>query len=209
MRLSRIEPHNFRNFSDAACDLGENIVVVGANKVGKSNLLFGLRLILDPTLPDSERQLRIEDFWDGLARPLEDDVPGDNYTSPSWRMQLTPGNDAIISICVYLSDFEQNEAHVALLGGCLVASRPMVAKLTYLFRPKPELAGPPVRDADYEWFIYGGDNPDNTGGQGAIRRWLPLSVLPALRNAEDDRACATLGGRRHQVRFPQGSCGCS
>ena len=66
MRLSRIYIHNFRNFKEFDIKLGDRAVIVGDNKIGKSNLLYALRLILDPSLPDSARQLRLEDFWDGL-----------------------------------------------------------------------------------------------------------------------------------------------
>ena len=41
---------------------GRHAVIVGENKIGKSNLLFALQLILDPALPDSDRSLREEDF---------------------------------------------------------------------------------------------------------------------------------------------------
>jgi putative ATP-dependent endonuclease of the OLD family len=67
MYLSRIRIQNFRNFQDLDVALGGNVVIVGENRVGKSNLLFGLRLIFDPSLPDSSRQLGLADFWDGLA----------------------------------------------------------------------------------------------------------------------------------------------
>lgn len=50
-------------------ELGGNVVVVGENRVGKSNLLYALQLVLDPTLPDSARQLGLSDFWDGLVKP--------------------------------------------------------------------------------------------------------------------------------------------
>ena len=70
MRLSRIKIKNFRNFKRLRVDLGQHAVILGENKVGKTNLLFALRLILDPSLPDSARKLRLDDFWDGLARPL-------------------------------------------------------------------------------------------------------------------------------------------
>ncbi|WP_415752065.1 DUF2813 domain-containing protein [Mesorhizobium sp. B2-1-8] len=42
-----------------------NVVLLGENRVGKSNLLFAIQLILDLTLPDSARQLKLTDFWDG------------------------------------------------------------------------------------------------------------------------------------------------
>jgi putative ATP-dependent endonuclease of the OLD family len=70
MWLSRITIKNFRNFKLLDVKLGEHAVVLRENKVGKSNLLFALRLILDPSLPDSARRLRFDDFWDGLSRPL-------------------------------------------------------------------------------------------------------------------------------------------
>ncbi|MFN7307801.1 MAG: AAA family ATPase, partial [Acetobacteraceae bacterium] len=52
MYLSRIMIKNFRNFCDLDVTLNGNVVIVGENRVGKSNLLFGLRLIFDPSLPD-------------------------------------------------------------------------------------------------------------------------------------------------------------
>jgi predicted ATP-dependent endonuclease of OLD family len=52
MYLSRICISNFRNFSKLDVALGGNVVVVGENRVGKSNLLYALRLIFDPALAD-------------------------------------------------------------------------------------------------------------------------------------------------------------
>jgi len=62
MRISRIAITNFRNFANLDVRFGEHAVIVGENKIGKSNLLYALRLILDPSLPDSSRKLREEDF---------------------------------------------------------------------------------------------------------------------------------------------------
>lgn len=63
MRICRIEIENFQNFKHVNVQVGTDLVVVGANGVGKSNLMFALRLLLDPSLPDSARRLRQEDFW--------------------------------------------------------------------------------------------------------------------------------------------------
>ena len=49
------------------------MVIVGENKVGKSNFMHALRLVLDPTLSESSRLLQLSDFWDGLTRPLNDE----------------------------------------------------------------------------------------------------------------------------------------
>ena len=66
MRIARIQIKNFRNFESIDVLLRQNAVILGENKIGKSNLLFALRLVLDASLPDSVRQLREEDFWDQL-----------------------------------------------------------------------------------------------------------------------------------------------
>jgi putative ATP-dependent endonuclease of OLD family len=66
MRISRIQIEHFRNFQRLDVAVAAHAVIVGENKIGKSNLLYALRLVLDPALPDSARQLKEEDFWDGL-----------------------------------------------------------------------------------------------------------------------------------------------
>ena len=55
MKLTRICIRNFRNFSEIDIALDGDVVIVGENRVGKSNLLYALRLIFDPSLPDSAR----------------------------------------------------------------------------------------------------------------------------------------------------------
>ena len=57
MRIHRIRIRNFRNFKEFDVMLGEQVVIAGENKIGKTNLLHALRLVLDPSLPDSARQL--------------------------------------------------------------------------------------------------------------------------------------------------------
>lgn len=170
MRISRIYIENFRNFAKLDVGLGEHAVVVGENKIGKSNLLFALRLVLDPSLPDSARKLREEDFWDGLERPL--------------------GPDQRIAISVDLMDFEDNENQLAILAEHLVEPEPMIARLTYVWQPLPGLEYGPKKDADYEFFVYGGDRPENRLSY-EVRRRLPMELMPALRDCEGDLACWT------------------
>ena len=114
MKICRIEIVNFRNFRHLDVTVGQHAVVVGENKIGKSNLLYALRLILDPSLPDSLRQLRQEDFWDGLPRPLT--------------------SDDRIELSVELAEFEDNEDQLALLGEYLIEPEPMIARLTFSFQ---------------------------------------------------------------------------
>ena len=167
MRISRIIIKNFRNFKSLDVKLGEHAVVLGENKVGKTNLLFALRLILDPSLPDSARRLRLEDFWDGLERPLK--------------------AEDVIEISVEFRGFANNENLLAVLADHLVKPDPMIARITYLFRPIPGREETPKSEADYEFVIFGGNRPDNHIGYD-LRRWMPMDLFPALRDAESDLA---------------------
>ena len=42
MRISRVKISNFANFSEIDVETGESIVIVGENKVGKSNFVRAL-----------------------------------------------------------------------------------------------------------------------------------------------------------------------
>jgi putative ATP-dependent endonuclease of the OLD family len=167
MRIAQIHIENFRNFKLLDIPISDHAVIVGENRVGKSNLLFALRLILDPTLPDSRRQLRLEDFWDGLDRPLR--------------------KDDHIEITIDLAEFEDNEEHLALLADHLIQPEPMIARLTYVYQPVDGLESEPEKESDYEFVLYGGGRPQN-GVSHELRRRLPLDLLPALRDAEGDLA---------------------
>ena len=61
----------FRNFRHLDVTFGDSqsVVFLGENKIGKSNFVTALRLVLDSSMPDSARQLRLEDFHDGI-RPI-------------------------------------------------------------------------------------------------------------------------------------------
>ena len=164
MRISRVQIENFRNFKHLDVETGSHLVIVGENKVGKSNFLHALRLILDPSLPDSARRLRIDDFWDG-AKPLD--------------------AETAISISVDLTDFEDNPNHIALLSDYLIEHSPMVSRLTYAFFPKHDLETEPSKESDYDFSVYGADSPERLISSD-VRRRLPLDLLPALRDAESD-----------------------
>jgi putative ATP-dependent endonuclease of OLD family len=170
MRIHRIQIRNFRNFKEFDVMPGEQVVIAGENKIGKTNLLYALRLVLDPSLPDTARQLQKTDFWDGLGDSLS--------------------KEDSIQISVDLTDFEDEEDLMAVLAEHLVEPEPMIARLTYVFRPLPTLERAPRTGADYEFLMYGGDRQDNRVGY-EVRRRIPLDVLPALRDAERDLATWT------------------
>ena len=169
MHLSRIQVSNFRNFHDLDVKLGRTSVVVGENNVGKSNLLFALRLILDPRLSDSSRMLREEDFWAGLNEPVK--------------------NQEIIEVAIEFQDFQKEPSVFAVLQPyCIPGPVADTARFTYRFRPKPSLQKKQeLAIGDYEFVVFGGMEEKNRVDFDT-RRWIPIEVLQALRDAETDLA---------------------
>lgn len=166
MYLSRIKIQNFRNFSDLDVALGGNIVIVGENRVGKSNLLFGLRLIFDPSLADSSRQLGLADFWDGLAAIDE---------------------TTAMTISVEIKDFEDDPDVLAVLTDFRLDDDPDTIRLTYQLRATPGLDRPPASDDDFSFICFGGESEAKRFGHD-LRRRITMDLLPALRDAEGDLA---------------------
>ncbi|WP_018125802.1 ATP-dependent nuclease [Desulfovibrio oxyclinae] len=164
MHISHVSIRNYRNFKQLDISLANKAVIMGENSVGKTNFLRALRLILDPTLPDSARHLTEDDFWDGLDSPIS--------------------NHKTIEIAILIEGFEGNPKLMALLSDYVVSpKKPHQAKITYKF--KPVAGSVPGEDAEYEFNIYGGLNEENTFGHYQ-RKFMPLQILPALRDAEGD-----------------------
>jgi putative ATP-dependent endonuclease of OLD family len=161
MHLSRVRIVNFRNFAELAVPLVGNVLMVGENRVGKSNFIFALRLVLDSSLPDSARELKLGDIWDGC----------DLATSPEVRVDID------------LADFDSDPNFVALLTDYRLASDYTVARLTYAFTKKASVAGAPKSEADYEFKVYGGDD-ESKSIRNDLRRRISLDLLNALRDAE-------------------------
>ncbi|MFI6581827.1 ATP-dependent nuclease [Embleya sp. NPDC050493] len=168
MYLLRIRVKNFRNFADLEIDpLPTPAVIVGENGIGKSNLLDALRLLLDPDLPRRKRKLQPDDIHSGAGK-LADGVE--------------------VTVEVDLAGFDDSFDARAELEGAIISEEPLVARLTYVFGPKESWTGStvPLTVDDYDWKIFGGD--DRQRGMVDAMRYVGLSVLPALRDAEGDLA---------------------
>ena len=59
MRISKIHIIGFRNFNDEEITFKDKTLVIGANDVGKTNLIYALRLLFDKSI--SERDLDLSD----------------------------------------------------------------------------------------------------------------------------------------------------
>jgi putative ATP-dependent endonuclease of OLD family len=170
MQIRRVYVQNFRNFEKVDCRLGKHVVLLGENGVGKSNLLHAIRLVLDPELPDTARSLDAEDFWSGT----------------------TPFKGTEVVVTVDLTDYADDAALLACLGDLCVpppeGSTESIARITYRYAPRGTLDPEAVKSAtgdDYEFSIYGRDDPSNEVGR-EVRRFIVLRLLHALRDAEAD-----------------------
>lgn len=172
MYLSRVQIKNFRNFADLDVAVGKNVILVGENRVGKSNFIFALRLVLDNSLPDSQRQLKFSDIWDG-------------YTTSNNQQENTIEYNPVVEVHLDFSDFDSDKNLSCLLTDYRLANDHKIARLSFVFHKKEDIEGAPTSEADFEFKIFGGgDNTRSISSQ--LRRRICLDVLPALRDAESD-----------------------
>jgi putative ATP-dependent endonuclease of OLD family len=169
MRLTRLTIKNFRNLDGVDIPLIGGPVIVGENRVGKSNLVHAIRLVLDSSLSSNARRLRAEDF--------------------SAHLGLDPMADgAEIRVSVELEDFGEDGGLMAALRHAIVSGDPLRARITYRFGPgeleeleeREEAFSP---DA-YQWSIYGREDENPQRIPAELRTRLHHEYLGALRDVE-------------------------
>lgn len=83
MNVSNIRLKGFRNFLDTSINFQKNTLVIDANDVGKTNMLYALRLLLDKSLSDADIEPSELDFHlknDGPSEELEIMITLDDVT---------------------------------------------------------------------------------------------------------------------------------
>jgi len=63
MKIEYIGIKGFRNFKKAKFNFNKHTAIMGFNDIGKTNLMYALRLLLDKTLPESNLELSESDFF--------------------------------------------------------------------------------------------------------------------------------------------------
>ena len=94
MQIEWIKLKGFRNFKSAQINFREKSLIIGANDVGKTNLLYAIRLLLDRTLSEAD------------IEPLETD----------FHIQLDGKQDSFLSITIKLSDIIEDAVLSKLKG---------------------------------------------------------------------------------------------
>ena len=62
MLLDSVHIVGFRNYSDCEIYFDKSTLIVGGNDTGKSNLLYALRILFDPTLSTRDFELSDGDY---------------------------------------------------------------------------------------------------------------------------------------------------
>lgn len=63
MQLMTLYIKGFRNFKEVTVNFNEHSLMIGANDVGKTNLIYALRLLLDRSFSDYDYELTESDFF--------------------------------------------------------------------------------------------------------------------------------------------------
>lgn len=62
MKVAELRIKGFRNFVDETIRFDEKTLIIGGNDTGKSNMLYALRILFDPTLSSRDLELTSSDF---------------------------------------------------------------------------------------------------------------------------------------------------
>lgn len=63
MHLDHIYIKGFRNFKEVIVNFNKHSLIIGANDVGKTNLIYAMRILLDRGLSDYDYELKDSDFY--------------------------------------------------------------------------------------------------------------------------------------------------
>ena len=63
MKLEKLYIKGFRNFKEVTVHFNDHSLVIGANDVGKTNLIYALRILMDRGFSDYDYELKESDFY--------------------------------------------------------------------------------------------------------------------------------------------------
>lgn len=62
MQIGWIRIEGFRNYDNETINLADKSLIIGANDVGKTNLIHALRILFDKSLSDKDLELSDSDY---------------------------------------------------------------------------------------------------------------------------------------------------
>ncbi|VEL97242.1 putative ATP-dependent endonuclease of OLD family [Alteromonas sp. 76-1] len=115
MKIDNVKLVGFRNFKDISVRFNDRTLIIGSNDVGKTNLLYALRLLLDKSLSDRDIEPVLTDFY--INR---DGEQSGSFTINIYFSKVT--EDAVLSIL---------KGHVSDNGTCVISMVADRATLEY------------------------------------------------------------------------------
>lgn len=138
MHIKSIEIQNFRNFSNFKIDFSDGFqTIIGENNIGKSNLYWAIRLVLDRNLSYNSRYLEDKDFNDFVDLNV----------------------DSFISISIEF--YGQNLSSLPNLHA--IKTSDQTVRISYLYAHKSKLTTTDeifdrIEIKDFQWRLFGGGN---------------------------------------------------
>lgn len=158
--ISKVILKNYRNFKECTVNLSHKGVIIGENNVGKTNFIKALQLILDPSLSEETRCLSEDDFFEGLEKPVE--------------------NNLEIVIQVFISNYQDNGNIMAQLDDATVNDEgEKKLKITYKYYNIESGNG----KSEYGYIIFKGDDEENKFTY-EDRKYFNIKVIKAIRDVE-------------------------
>lgn len=151
MNIKSIAIKNFRNFENFSIEFSEGFqTIIGENNIGKSNLFWAIRLVLDKELSYNSRNLDYKDFH-------------------GFKNTLTEDDHIVISIDLYAENLSSFPTFHAF------KTSDTTARITYLFAHKSkfsevDLSGQ-IELSQFKWQLYA------SGNSLEIDEILKLSVI--------------------------------
>lgn len=139
MNIKSITIKNFRNFSDFSIDFSKGFqTIIGENNIGKSNLYWAIRLILDRDLSYNARTLDIKDFH-------------------GFKKKVTIDDYVIISMELYSEDLATFPTFHSF------KTSDTTARITYLFAHKSKFIEADdipenIELSQFKWQLFGSGN---------------------------------------------------
>jgi putative ATP-dependent endonuclease of OLD family len=115
LKIDNVKLVGFRNFKDISVRFNDRTLIIGSNDVGKTNLLYALRLLLDKSLSDRDIEPVLTDFY--INR---DGEQSGSFTINIYFSKVT--EDAVLSIL---------KGHVSDNGTCVISMVADRATLEY------------------------------------------------------------------------------
>lgn len=139
MNIKNVKIQNFRNFKNFSIDFSKGFqTIIGENNIGKSNLYWAIRIVLDRDLSYNARNLDIKDFH-------------------GFKKEVSIDDHVIISIELYSENLASFPTFHSL------KTSDTTARITFLFAHKSkfnadEEVPPKIELSQFKWQLFGSGN---------------------------------------------------